>query len=259
MTMVLLAWAILMTVILFGDKGLSALSSGRAKVASTLEGRKEKRKAIESHVDEKSAADLAHQIRAAEIEAEMHLQGNGFVLTTCENNQCDTCYPGRFEPASGYEDRKVFAGWPGSVDEYRERERRLKARRNTTIAGAAAKAGGYSPKEPRPSAPRSIKSDNDIYDRLKRDADRLKKDLDRYRRKTERYQEEYTIVSGAGERITGATFDYIIVNNRSYRRPSSVPAHAKVYFENTTYGMNIVWYWTTKDGKRRWHRTSVPM
>jgi hypothetical protein len=236
MTMVLVVWMVLITALLFGDTGLNALRSGMQKMNTRLEARKESLKAIESHVDEKTGDDLAHKIRAAEIEAEMHLQGNGFVLTTCENKQCDTCYPGRFEPASGYSLPKrdtTIAGWPGTLSEYEaylEKKHRPKAL-GTTPAGAAAKAG--LSKRPPESVRGRYYAD---YHQLKEDHQNLKKDLERFR-------EEFTTVSGAGERIKGVTYDYIIVNGQSYQRPSEVPDHAEVEIRTYWDENFLVWTW----------------
>ena len=120
-------------------------------------------------------------------------------------------------------DRKTYAGWPGSRSEYEaylEQKHRPKALGGTTPAGAAAKAG-------------RSKSD---YERLKQDANNLKKDLERIR-------EDYTIVSGAGERIVSTMYDYIIVNHQSYPRPSEVPDYADVEIRNYWDENFLVWTW----------------
>lgn len=103
-----IAWGIIMTLILTGQNPLQLMGSAGTKVkeigGSARAKLPQKPKPLtheeELAIAEKNEADerqrdndRAHEIRQAELNAGMHKSEIGFILTTCRDENCETCHP----------------------------------------------------------------------------------------------------------------------------------------------------------------------
>ena len=106
LTIIWITWAAWLVLYLFGINPMTALAAGASRVKDVLPSAEKKAAAVETtrqaleeaeqaaERDRLNAAkDLAHKIRQAELDAGMKKADPDFVLSTCDDKDCTTCFP----------------------------------------------------------------------------------------------------------------------------------------------------------------------